>query len=461
MAVFETWLKSDLKKPVQVKPLTGNLFSQDEDGNLIGVEVFDDGSPADLSGGVNGYIIRADGSTVVVIGERSGNKVSILLPAAAYAVVGPISIVIKLSTTTVGACTGYVYRSTTDNAVDPGSVVPDITDLLAMISDCEDATDAANAAADMIDDMTAAATGLDAGASPTVAISEVRGHKHISFGIPKGDPGIQGQQGPQGPQGDPAPADLVVPAVEGWLEDHPEATTTVQDGAISYAKLDSSLKETVDDVSELKDEVNKLDPDASASDVGKALVAKTVSDGKVTEYEFGETAGEQVAVSDTQPTDENNVLWINEDDDQEYVVPTYTEFQALSRQKINEPSIEGTSGQVLTTDGNGGRSWTTPQSGSGSEVIVSGSTPSIAGVADTRYICGEVSTLSIVAPASGIISVFFESGSSATVLTVTSAKTGVTAIKWTNSFNPASLDSNTFYEINIADGEYGVVGSWT
>lgn len=27
--------------------------------------------------------------------------------------------------------------------------------------------------------------------------------------------------------------------------------------------------------------------------------------------------------------------------------------------KINEPAIEGTTGQVLTTDGNGGRSWTT------------------------------------------------------------------------------------------------------
>ena len=33
--------------------------------------------------------------------------------------------------------------------------------------------------------------------------------------------------------------------------------------------------------------------------------------------------------------------------------------------KINEPSSEGTSGQVLTTDGNGGRTWTTVQGGGG------------------------------------------------------------------------------------------------
>ena len=42
-------------------------------------------------------------------------------------------------------------------------------------------------------------------------------------------------------------------AVDDWLEDHPEATTTVQDGAITKAKLNASLQGTVDDVSKLND----------------------------------------------------------------------------------------------------------------------------------------------------------------------------------------------------------------
>lgn len=92
---------------------------------------------------------------------------------------------------------------------------------------------------------------------------------------------------------------------------------------------------------------------------------------------------------------------------------------------------------------------------------VSGSTPSITGVAGNRYICGEVSTLTINAPASGCIDVLFESGSTATVLTVTSAKTGVSVIKWANGFDPTSLEANTVYELNIMDGEYGVMGKWT
>ena len=91
---------------------------------------------------------------------------------------------------------------------------------------------------------------------------------------------------------------------------------------------------------------------------------------------------------------------------------------------------------------------------------VGGSTPSITGVADHRSVCGEVSTLSIQAPASGCIDVVFESGSTATVLTVTTAKSGAT-LKWANGFDPTSLDANTTYEINILDGEFGVVGSWT
>lgn len=92
-------------------------------------------------------------------------------------------------------------------------------------------------------------------------------------------------------------------------------------------------------------------------------------------------------------------------------------------------------------------------------VSVSGTTPSITGLAGLRYVCGECATLSITPPATGIIDVVFQSGSTATVLTVT-PPTGMT-MKWANGFDPTSLDANTVYEINIMDGCYGVVGSWT
>lgn len=53
----------------------------------------------------------------------------------------------------------------------------------------------ANSAAEKLNSMTAAATLLPSGSSPTAQVSDVSGHKHISFGIPKGDKGDTGAKG--------------------------------------------------------------------------------------------------------------------------------------------------------------------------------------------------------------------------------------------------------------------------
>ena len=77
--------------------------------------------------------------------------------------------------------------------------------------------------------------------------------------------GTEGQVLALDENGDPewksvaAPSDAQVEAaVTDWLDEHPEATTTVEDGAITYAKLDSNLKGTVDDVGELKSDFTDL-----------------------------------------------------------------------------------------------------------------------------------------------------------------------------------------------------------
>lgn len=140
MAIIETWFEQDLKRPVKINRLDGNVFSQDNEGNLIGVELFDNGEPAVISGTVSGTVIRADGGTVAISsGTLSGNQCSVILPSAAYAVPGLISVVIKLSSggriTTVCAVVAMCYRSSTDIAIDPGTIIPDITALIATIND--------------------------------------------------------------------------------------------------------------------------------------------------------------------------------------------------------------------------------------------------------------------------------------------------------------------------------------
>lgn len=137
MAVIETWIKTDLKKVVRVNPIGGNLFSQDNMGNLIGVELLENGQPATVSGSVSANVLRADGATVAVSGTLSGNRASVTLPQAAYAVPGMLAVVIKLTTgsvvTTIGAIQAIVYRSSSDTIVDPGTIIPSVQDLIAAI----------------------------------------------------------------------------------------------------------------------------------------------------------------------------------------------------------------------------------------------------------------------------------------------------------------------------------------
>ena len=137
MAQIETWFSQDLKQAVRVHYIDGNVFSADNNGNIIGVNVFDDGEPAALGGTVSASIIRADGATVSATGTLSGNQVSVSLPQSAYAVPGVISVVLKLTSgtdiTTLLAVVGNVYQSTTDTVVDPGTIIPSIETLIAAI----------------------------------------------------------------------------------------------------------------------------------------------------------------------------------------------------------------------------------------------------------------------------------------------------------------------------------------
>jgi hypothetical protein len=85
-------------------------------------------------------------------------------------------------------------------------------------------------------------------------------------------------------------------------------------------------------------------------------------------------------------------------------------------------------------------------------VTVSGTDPVITAVDNTRYVCGEVTSLSFTPCVSGICDVIFTSGSTVAVLTLPST------VKMPDGFE---VEANTTYEINILDGVYGSVMSWT
>ena len=139
------------------RSFTGNLIGEaDIQGDRFGVRCFRGGQEESIAGStVVGYFIRPDGGTIVINGGVvDGNMAYVTLPQACYSVEGAFSLAIKLVgggiTGTVRIVDGAVARTTTNTVVDPGSVIPDISDLLAAIEDIEEATEAAKAITDNI-----------------------------------------------------------------------------------------------------------------------------------------------------------------------------------------------------------------------------------------------------------------------------------------------------------------------
>ena len=114
------------------------------------------------------------------------------------------------------------------------------------------------------------------------------------------------------PKADPAEIEQ---AVSDWLDDHPEATTTVQDGSITKAKLDNDLQEAVDEIPELSTEItncsetktsNAPSVDLDVSDEeGNVIVRFSGGNVKTKNFDSEETTG-----ISNQTTDGNADLYV-------------------------------------------------------------------------------------------------------------------------------------------------------
>lgn len=85
-------------------------------------------------------------------------------------------------------------------------------------------------------------------------------------------------------------------------------------------------------------------------------------------------------------------------------------------------------------------------------VKISETEPVIVANKNTRYICGEVSSLDFTPSLTGICDVVFTSGETPTALTLPNT---VKMPEWWTG-----VEANKTYEINISDGIYGVITIW-
>lgn len=127
--------------------LNRSIGEGDNNADRFGVCVFDHGEAVQLTNSsCMGYFIRPDGITLAIVGSVSGNEAYVDLPEAAYAKEGAYSLAIKITgdgfSASMRVVDGSVIVTTTGTIDDPGSVVPDLSELLAVIGQAEDAAEA-------------------------------------------------------------------------------------------------------------------------------------------------------------------------------------------------------------------------------------------------------------------------------------------------------------------------------
>ena len=121
----------------------------DKKANRYGIRLWRGKEPATAEGSTcMGYFIRyGHGDTVTINGGLfNGQEAYVELPESCYSYDGSFALVIKLVgggvTGTMRVVDGTVIDTVIGPPVDPGSVIPDLADLMAVIGRAEDAADA-------------------------------------------------------------------------------------------------------------------------------------------------------------------------------------------------------------------------------------------------------------------------------------------------------------------------------
>lgn len=268
------------------------------------------------------------------------------------------------------------------------------------------------------------------GVSPTISASEITGGHRLTIVDAEGTTTVDVMDGTDGSDGSPGQDGS--PGADGYS---PTASVSKSGGTATITITDKTgtTTATVSDGVDGEDGNDGYSPTASVTKSGSTATISitdkngtttaTVSDG--TNGQDGQDGNDGAdGVTYTPSVSAQGVIsWSNDG----------------GRQNPESVSIMGPQGP----------------SGAAVEETVTGTTPSITAAANHRYVCGHVSTLSFTPSATGICDVVFESGSTATVLTVPNT------VRWPDWFDPTSLEANATYELNILNGVYGAVGVWS
>ncbi len=142
--MIERVFRVDTKLPMVRQHLRDALVKGDRSAHRIRVELTRGDAPLTGLGQAYGYAVRPDGVTVVTEGTVTDNCLEVTLPPACYDVPGRVELLVRAekggTILTALWLEMLVAGGVTDETVDPGSIVPSLSDLLAQIGRMETAS---------------------------------------------------------------------------------------------------------------------------------------------------------------------------------------------------------------------------------------------------------------------------------------------------------------------------------
>lgn len=151
-----------VKETKKISSMTRTIHLQDalsydeKQAHYFGVTLLnDEGNAADLTGcQVTGKFKRADNATVELNGTVSGNTASLVLAQSCYLAEGRFTLemyLVKPGTNStkrnIMRVRGMIEKNSSEPIIDPGEVVPDLDDVVAMMEEMEAAAEDAREAA--------------------------------------------------------------------------------------------------------------------------------------------------------------------------------------------------------------------------------------------------------------------------------------------------------------------------
>ena len=136
--------EQDMDKEVRPRALHGSLYEGDDNGLMIQVALTRGAQKANITGSVIAEMTPCDGVMVVQNGGHTANIAYVTIPISAMKS-GPLKINLRNverdgTRTTILALSGFVNIVNGSSYIDPGTVIPALSDYTLLVQRAENAT---------------------------------------------------------------------------------------------------------------------------------------------------------------------------------------------------------------------------------------------------------------------------------------------------------------------------------